>query len=71
MIQKQIGSGINVKILDYNGKNNITTITANQYKNVANRRITDVNIYVTSAIWLMVLVFLAGVYAAYAKTVML
>ncbi|MEL5725280.1 DUF1002 domain-containing protein, partial [Lactiplantibacillus pentosus] len=29
------GSGINVKILDYNGSNNITTITANQYKNAA------------------------------------
>ena len=33
MIQKtSSGSGINVKILDYNGKNNITTITANQSK---------------------------------------
>lgn len=36
MIQKtSSGSGINVKILDYNGSNNITTITANQYKNAA------------------------------------
>jgi uncharacterized protein YpuA (DUF1002 family) len=26
------GSGINVRILNYNGQNNITTITANQYR---------------------------------------
>lgn len=51
MIQKtSSGSGINVKILDYNGSNNITTITANQYKNAAlTAGITDANIYVTSA----------------------
>ncbi|WP_308557376.1 DUF1002 domain-containing protein [uncultured Lactobacillus sp.] len=69
MIQKTSnGSGINVKILDYNGKNNITTITANQYKNAAlTAGITDANIYVTSAIPIDGSGALAGVYAAYAK----
>ena len=69
MIQKtSSGSGINVKILDYNGKNNITTITANQYKNAAlTAGITDANIYVTSAIPIDGSGALAGVYAAYAK----
>lgn len=69
MIQKTSnGSGINVKILDYNGKNNITTITANQYKNAAlTAGITDANIYVTSAIPIDGSGALAGVYVAYAK----
>ncbi len=69
MIQKtSSGSGLNVKILDYNGKNNITTITANQYKNAAlTAGITDANIYVTSAIPIDGSGALAGVYAAYAK----
>lgn len=69
MIQKtNSGSGINVKILDYNGKNNITTITANQYKNAAlTAGITDANIYVTSAIPIDGSGALAGVYASYAK----
>ena len=69
MIQKtSSGSGINVKILDYKGKNNITTITANQYKNAAlTAGITDANIYVTSAIPIDGSGALAGVYAAYAK----
>ena len=69
MIQKTIsGSGINVKILDYNGRNNIITITANQYKNAAlTAGITDANIYVTSAIPIDGSGALAGVYAAYAK----
>lgn len=69
MIQKtSSGSGINVKILDYNGKNNITTITANQYKNAAlTAGITDANIYVTSATPIDGSGALAGVYAAYAK----
>lgn len=69
MIQKtNSGSGINVKILDYNGKNNITTITANQYKNAAlTAGIIDANIYVTSAIPIDGSGALAGVYAAYAK----
>ena len=69
MIQKtSSGSGINVKILDYDGKNNITTITANQYKNAAlTAGISDANIYVTSAIPIDGSGALAGVYAAYAK----
>ncbi|MBI1694850.1 DUF1002 domain-containing protein [Lactobacillus crispatus] len=69
MIQKtSSGSGINVKILDYDGKNNITTITANQYKNaVLTAGISDANIYVTSAIPIDGSGALAGVYAAYAK----
>lgn len=69
MIQKtSSGSGINVKILDYDGKNNITIITANQYKNAAlTAGISDANIYVTSAIPIDGSGALAGVYAAYAK----
>lgn len=69
MIQKtNSGSGINVKILDYNGNNNITTITANQYKNAAlTAGISDANIYVTSATPIDGSGALAGVYAAYAK----
>lgn len=69
MIQKTgSGSGINVKILDYNGKDNITTITANQYKNAAlTAGISDANIYVTSAVPIDGSGALAGVYAAYAK----
>ncbi len=69
MIQKtSSGTGINVKILDYNGKNNITTITANQYKNAAlTAGIADANIYVTSATPIDGSGALAGVYAAYAK----
>lgn len=69
MIQKtSSGSGINVKILDYDGKNNITTITANQYKNAAlTAGISDANIYVTSAIPIDGSGALAGVYAAYTK----
>lgn len=69
MIQKTAnGSGINVKILPYNGKNNITTITSNQYKNAAlTAGISDANIYVTSAIPIDGSGALAGVYAAYAQ----
>ncbi|UQS84346.1 DUF1002 domain-containing protein [Bombilactobacillus thymidiniphilus] len=62
------GSGINVQILDYNGKNNITTITANQYKNAAlTAGISDANIYVTSATPIDGSGALAGVYAAFDK----
>lgn len=70
MIQKtSSGSGINVKILDYNGSNNITTITADQYKNAAlTAGIEDANIYVTSATAIDGSGALAGVYAAYAKS---
>lgn len=70
MIQKTAqGSGINVKILDFHGRNNITTITANQYKNAAvTAGIADANIYVTSAVPIDGSGALAGVYAAYRKT---
>ncbi|MBA1434092.1 DUF1002 domain-containing protein [Bombilactobacillus bombi] len=60
------GSGINVEIVPYNGKNNITTITANQYRNAAlTAGVTDANIYVTSAIPIDGSGALAGVYAAF------
>lgn len=60
------GSGINVEIVSYNGKDNITTITANQYRNAAlTAGITDANIYVTSAIPIDGSGALAGVYAAF------
>lgn len=70
MIQKTAqGSGINVHLLDYQGHNNITTITANQYKNAAvTAGIADANIYVTSAVPIDGSGALAGVYAAYSKT---
>lgn len=62
------GAGINVQILPYNGKNNITTITEDQYKNAAlTAGITDANIYVTSAIPIDGSGALAGVYAAFAQ----
>ena len=63
------GSGINIQILNYNGKNNITTITANQYRNTAiTAGITDANIYVTSAVSIDGSGALAGIYKAYAKS---
>lgn len=69
LIQKTAsGSGINVEILNYNGSNNITTITADQYKNAAlTAGVTDANIYVTSATPIDGSGALAGVYAAYAE----
>ncbi|APX71343.1 DUF1002 domain-containing protein [Companilactobacillus allii] len=70
LIQKtSSGSGINVKIVDYNGTNNITTITADQYRNAAiTAGISDANIYVTSATQIDGSGALAGIYAAYAST---
>lgn len=70
MIEKTAsGNGINVHILDYQGRNNITTITSDQYKNVAlTAGISDANIYVTSAVPIDGSGALAGVYAAYSKT---
>lgn len=35
LVQKTDNGGINVKIVPYNGTNNITTITADQYRNAA------------------------------------
>ncbi|WP_240396063.1 DUF1002 domain-containing protein [Lactobacillus crispatus] len=69
MIQKQPkGTGINVHILNYQGQNNITTITEDQYKNAAiTAGISDANIYVTSATRIDGSGALAGVYASYAK----
>ena len=62
------GSGINVEILKYNGRNNITTITANQYRNAAlTAGISDANIYVTSATPIDGSGALAGVYAAFVQ----
>ncbi|WP_099974280.1 DUF1002 domain-containing protein [Lactobacillus terrae] len=62
------GSGINVSIVNYNGSNNITTITADQYRNAAlTAGITDANIYVTSATKIDGSGALAGIYAAYAQ----
>lgn len=70
LIQKtNSGTGINVEILNYNGNNNITTITADQYKNAAlTAGVSDANIYVTSATPIDGSGALAGVYAAYAET---
>ncbi|KRK80824.1 extracellular protein [Companilactobacillus nodensis DSM 19682 = JCM 14932 = NBRC 107160] len=70
LIQKtSSGSGINVKIVDYNGNNNITTITADQYRNAAvTAGISDADIYVTSATPIDGSGALAGIYAAYAST---
>ena len=69
LIQKNSSNtGINVKIVDFNGKNNITTITANQYKNAAlTAGVTNATIYVTSAIPIDGSGALAGVYAAFAE----
>ncbi|WP_129044524.1 DUF1002 domain-containing protein [Companilactobacillus metriopterae] len=62
------GSGINVSIVNYNGSNNITTISADQYRNAAlTAGITDANIYVTSATKIDGSGALAGIYAAYAQ----
>ncbi len=62
------GSGINVHILPYQGRDNITTITANQYKNAAlTAGISNADIYVTSATPIDGSGALAGVYAAYAQ----
>ncbi|AKP68013.1 DUF1002 domain-containing protein [Companilactobacillus ginsenosidimutans] len=62
------GSGINVNIVNYDGKNNITTITADQYRNAAlTAGISDANIYVTSATPIDGSGALAGIYAAYSK----
>jgi uncharacterized protein YpuA (DUF1002 family) len=62
------GSGINVTLVNYKGNNNITTITADQYRNAAlTAGISDANIYVTSATPIDGSGALAGIYAAYSK----
>lgn len=68
MVQKTDNGGINVKILDYNGTNNITTITADQYRNAAvTAGVANANIYITSATRIDGSGALAGVYAAFAE----
>lgn len=69
MIQKEpSGSGIDVTLLDFNGKNNITSITAEQYRNAAiTAGLSDAHIYVTSAVPIDGSGALAGVYASYAQ----
>lgn len=62
------GSGIDVEILPFDGKNNITTITENQYKNAAlTAGVTDAKIEVTSAVRIDGSGALAGVYAAFSQ----
>ncbi|MCX2454556.1 DUF1002 domain-containing protein [Lacticaseibacillus nasuensis] len=68
LVQKTSSGGINVKIVDYNGTNNITTITADQYRNAAlTAGVTNANIFITSAVRIDGSGALAGVYAAFAE----
>lgn len=68
LVQKTSNGGINVKIVDYNGTNNITTITADQYRNAAlTAGVTNANIFITSAVRIDGSGALAGVYAAFAQ----
>ncbi|WP_179396101.1 DUF1002 domain-containing protein [Lacticaseibacillus absianus] len=68
LVQKTDDGGINVKIVPYNGTNNITTITADQYRNAAlTAGVTNANLYITSAVRIDGSGALAGVYAAFAR----
>lgn len=68
LVQKTSSGGINVTIVNYNGTNNITTITADQYRNAAlTAGVTNANIYITSAVRIDGSGALAGVYAAFAQ----
>lgn len=68
LVQKTDNGGINVKIVPYNGTNNITTITADQYRNAAlTAGISNANLYITSAVRIDGSGALAGVYAAFAQ----
>lgn len=68
MVNKTASGGINVHILDYKGTNNITTITADQYRNAAlTAGVTNADIYITSAVKIDGSGALAGVYAAFAQ----
>lgn len=59
--------GIRVKILPYDGRLTITTITADQYKNAAlTAGIENADIYITSPVSIDGSGALAGIYAAYA-----
>lgn len=66
IVKSEKTTGIDVKILSFNGQKNITTITADQYKNAAlTAGISNATIYVTSATPIDGSGALAGVYAAY------
>ena len=68
LVQKTNNGGINVKIVPYNGTNNITTITADQYRNAAlTAGVSNANLYITSAVRIDGSGALAGVYAAFAN----
>nr|UVZ00371.1 hypothetical protein [Lactobacillus crispatus] len=65
MLQKTKDHGVQVQIIPYHGKNNITTITEDQYANAAlTARIQNCKIYITSAIPIDSSGALAGVYKA-------
>ena len=67
LVQKTNNGGINVTIVPYNGTNNITTITADQYRNAAlTAGVSNANLYITSAVKIDGSGALAGVYAAFA-----
>jgi len=68
LVQKTNNGGINVTIVPYNGTNNITTITADQYRNAAlTGGVRNANLYITSAVKIDGSGALAGVYAAFAQ----
>ncbi|WP_125705752.1 DUF1002 domain-containing protein [Lacticaseibacillus daqingensis] len=68
LVQKTDNGGINVKIVPYNGTNNITTITADQYRNAAlTAGVTNANLFITSAVRIDGSGAMAGVYAAFAQ----
>lgn len=68
LVQKTNNGGINVTIVPYNGTNNITTITADQYRNAAlTAGVSSANLYITSAVKIDGSGALAGVYAAFAQ----
>ncbi len=68
LVQKTNNGGINVTIVPYNGTNNITTITADQYRNAAlTAGVSNANLYITSAVKIDGSGALAGVYAAFAQ----
>lgn len=66
--KKTSTGGINVTIVPYNGTNNITTITSDQYRNAAvTAGVSNANIFITSAVSIDGSGALAGVYAAFAQ----
>jgi uncharacterized protein YpuA (DUF1002 family) len=68
LVQKTSTGGINVTIVPYNGTNNISTITSDQYRNAAvTAGVSNANIFITSAVSIDGSGALAGVYAAFAQ----